>query len=190
MPSNNARVAFEYRNGGVIETQAGYFNLTEPTFDIEVIAHALSNTCRYNGHCRSFYSVAEHSVLVSFLMERLNLGCPLEGLLHDATEAYLSDVPSPFKVFLNDWKAIDAKLDAAMREHFGLGAKSVGLKTADWIALFMEANELMPSKGEGPEWLDPEGLREKALQIPWKLLLLEPKAACELFLERYRQLTR
>ncbi len=66
---------------------------------IDDIAHALSHLCRYCGHCSRFYSVAEHSVLVSEWIEQLGGGLMETrwGLLHDATEAYLQDIPSPLK---------------------------------------------------------------------------------------------
>lgn len=62
---------------------------------IEDIAHALSNICRYNGHCKNFYSVAEHSIRCC---ERgSDWLCKIWGLLHDAAEAYIGDLVSPFK---------------------------------------------------------------------------------------------
>lgn len=63
--------------------------------DIHDIAHALSNECRYNGHCSSFYSVAQHSVLLSIAMA--GKGLARAALLHDASEAYLKDLPRPVK---------------------------------------------------------------------------------------------
>lgn len=74
---------------------------------IEDIAHALSMICRYGGHCRTFYSVAEHSVRVAEAMLLGRFGdlnyVPIEvlfALLHDASEAYLGDLVHPLKVIL------------------------------------------------------------------------------------------
>lgn len=77
--------------------------------DIADIAHALANLCRFTGHTREFYSVAQHSVLVSRLLERW--GCDpwvqLWGLMHDAAEAYLGDVASPMKRYACFMFALD-----------------------------------------------------------------------------------
>ncbi len=119
-----------------------------PEFCIDDIASALSKVCRYGGHCSHFYSVAEHSVLVSRIMEYWDLGDPMEGLLHDATEAYLSDVVGPFKQLLPDYRLLEEELDTKMRKHFGLRGRSEGCKRADLIALMVEGRRLLPERGE------------------------------------------
>lgn len=85
--------------------------------DIGDIAHALSMQCRYGGHCLRFYSVAEHCCHVSD-------ACPDEyalwGLLHDASEAYLTDVIRPIKPMLTGYKALEERLMACICERFGL----------------------------------------------------------------------
>lgn len=88
-----------------IQTYTGrkFYPLRPRTEDIciEDIAHALAMKCRFSGHCKRFYSVAEHSTLVSRLVAKklsIDFGDAVRwGLLHDAGEAYLPDVPSPIK---------------------------------------------------------------------------------------------
>lgn len=66
------------------------------------LAHALSLVCRFNGHCAHHYSVAQHSLLVAYIIEKEG-GTPeeqLAGLLHDGTEAYINDLTRPLKLLL------------------------------------------------------------------------------------------
>lgn len=105
-----------------ITTLSGkFFDILKPeeyTFDIEEIATSLSNICRYTGHVNSFYSVAEHSVLVSRIVPKR---LALAGLLHDASEAYLGDVSSPLKKLLPEYKRIEERVQQAIAKQFGLG---------------------------------------------------------------------
>lgn len=175
-----------------IETSAGEkFYIDKPHFDIEVMAHALGNQCRYTGHCRRFYSVAEHAVLVSRIMEELKLGDPFEGLLHDGAEAYITDIASPWKSMLPDYKILEAMIDEPMRKHFGLPeAITAGCKRADWIALALEAEVLMQSAGK--DWLMPDGTRSDADGVRGKLGIgiacMPPIIASKEFLQRYHAL--
>ena len=87
------------------------------SIDIRDIAHSLSLQCRYSGHCNDFYSVAQHSVLVSnYLPDEYKLW----GLLHDAPEAYLSDVIRPLKPFLRGYSAFEQRVMSTIAERYGL----------------------------------------------------------------------
>lgn len=86
-------------------------------FDILDIAWSLAHQCRYNGHTRLFYSVATHSILVAhFLPAHLQL----EGLLHDATEAYISDLPSPIKQKMPEYRKVEDQLAAVIATQYAL----------------------------------------------------------------------
>jgi len=163
------------------------FYFDEPTFDIEEIAHALANQCRFSGHTREFYSVAEHSVLVSRLSQYLGLGCPYEGLLHDAHEAYLIDMPSPWKPRIEGYRKHERRLNNAMRAAFGL-SETPGYERADKMALFIEAHHLLPSGDTGlyPVGVN-EALRDQARLIydSWKPECWNPRQAKTAFLTRY-----
>lgn len=138
----------------------------KPDFEIHDIAWAASMCVRYNGHVNRFYSIAEHALLVSKLMIRIRNGIRLyafEGLMHDAIESYLSDVPSPFKAYLPDYVAFDSKLDAKLRAHFNVPSKTDACKEADWMALYIESYQLLPNKGE--HFADPLGVRTLAISL-------------------------
>lgn len=85
--------------------------------DLRDIAHALSLLCRYGGHVDRFYSVAEHCVLMS---EAVAPEHALAALLHDATEAYVVDVPRPLKRYLPEYRAIEDRVWLAIAQRFGV----------------------------------------------------------------------
>ena len=100
-----------------IETFTGkqfyFLDPTRDSIDIRDIAHSLAYTCRYTGHCKRFYSVAEHSILVSYLADD-----PLAGLLHDASEAYITDIASPIKPHLTNYKELEDMLMGHIADRF------------------------------------------------------------------------
>jgi len=171
-----------------IETAGGKkFYIDRPEFDISDIIHALAHQCRYTGHSKAFYSVAEHSLLVSRIVEDLGLGDPFEGLMHDAAEAYLSDIAAPWKALLPDYKKLEARIEAPLREWAGVPAvMSEGIKRADWLALFIEAKILMPS--QAAEWIAPEGIKEQAADLHYEIRCFLPHFAKIQFKHRYNDL--
>lgn len=102
-----------------IQTYTGLrFSYDQPgPFRIRDIAHSLAMTPRFRGHCTEFLSVAEHCVLVSYAMQDEGLGNDLcvAGLLHDAHEAYFGDVPSPMKWNCPEVRALEDRIQRAMR---------------------------------------------------------------------------
>lgn len=176
-----------------IETVSGKkFFLMRPTFDIQDIAHALANNCRYTGHVLHRYSVAEHCVLVSLIMEDHIPGSdPFEGLMHDAHEAYIGDMASPWKRLLPDYNAHEARIELAMRQWAGLSDKiSKEAKLADYTALILEARQLLPSKAAN--WgLSTEivSLADK-VEADYMIKCYDPGSARHEFMYRYNQLKK
>lgn len=169
----------------------GYFEFLTPERSeilIEDIAHALSHVCRFAGHTRVFYSVAQHSVLVSRVVAQRSPSHRLAALLHDATEAYLGDVTSPLKRLLPDYQAIEQRVEAAILTRFGLPpVLDPVVKQADHILLATEQRYLMPPESDA--WAQEAGipLLPESLAQEWRLLEpLEPSAAREFFLAEYR----
>lgn len=107
-----------------ITTYGGtYFYPTEPdmkNFHISDVAHALSLICRGNGHVKKFFSVGQHCI--NCALEAELRGCSkrvvLACLLHDASEAYMSDVPRPFKKYLKDYIMFEDKLIKLVYEKY------------------------------------------------------------------------
>lgn len=108
---------------------------------LDDIAHALSMMCRFNSHCSEFYSVAEHSVRVSRI---LPYDLALVGLMHDAAEAYVVDVPRPLKRSLVGYKAIEEAVERAIATRYGLPFPwHPAVKCADEVLLATEARDLI-----------------------------------------------
>lgn len=180
-----------------IETYSGHFiNVKDPdpaAIALDDIAHALSNTCRYGGHCRTYYSVAEHAVLVSQRLEQRGASITLQlaGLHHDDPEAYLTDIPRPIKPLLNPtYDELTEGLAEAIVAGLGLPFhhdwfEIANVKTADTWALFVEAKALLPSKGRA--W------RARPIQRvvtpSYFLGGVTPAKARRLYLQRHEELT-
>lgn len=113
---------------------------------IEDIAHSLANQCRFVGHCKEFYSVAQHSVLMADIYFPFDPSLAIYALLHDASEAYLSDIPRPLKHLsaFNFYKEAEKRLEALIYERFRLSTvEPPQLKTADKEILCEEAGKFM-----------------------------------------------
>lgn len=169
--SNSANGSNSAPGPAMIELAEGkYVDLLNPQpemIELENIARGLANTCRFGGHIRRFYSVAEHSVLVSDLLKSMGASRQLwlAGLFHDAAEAFLGDLCSPLKwamrqtmksAVLSSYDVLTERMDAAIAERFGLEPLSVGereqLELADLWALRIETYELVFSRGENWRW--------------------------------------
>lgn len=143
------------------------------------IAHTLSLLCRFGGHCTEFYSVAEHSVRCSLIIDPEHA---FEALMHDATEAYLVDMPRPIKNVLKGYRDIESRLDKVIRTKFGLPKTMTDpVKFIDDTMLATERRDLMPPMATPWVWLPKP---DESKIDPWS-----PKYAKTRFLERFNELT-
>lgn len=168
--------------GDWMQTYTGrrFWPLDPVAGDIEImdIAHALSNQCRYAGHTRFHYSVAQHSVLVS---ENVAPEHALWGLLHDASEAYLVDVPRPVKPHLPGYYEAEERVQKAVAERFGLSwPMPAEVKRVDDAILADEWSYLMQTSAlEAGISAPPLGVR---------IYRISPGEARARFLGRFRDL--
>lgn len=175
-------VAVSVAVGPQIRLRSGaWLDLLDPSssdFTIDDIAHGLAHTCRYAGQADGFYSVAEHSLLVS----EVAVGYEFAGLLHDAAEAFIGDVTRPLKQLLPEYKRIEALVEAAIFARFGISGVSQEVKKADLRVLAAEQAQLMP---EGTDaWAEEAGIDAACVQVE----RLAPDVAKTRFLQRYKEL--
>lgn len=134
-----------------IMTQSGrmfFFEHPHPSsIDIQDIAAALSKICRFTGHTRCHYSVAEHSIRVSWLAEmKYGRAFAREGLLHDAAEAYVSDLNGPLKRLVGEgYKRWEGVAEEAVAAKFNFTVpKSKEVKDCDGVVYLTEKRDLFP----------------------------------------------
>lgn len=143
--------------------------------DLRDIAHALSNICRFTGHVRRFYSVAQHCVIMT---ENAPDDIRREVLMHDAAEAYMTDIARPVKKSIPNFKEIEIRIETCIAERFGLRfpwPDAVG--ELDLQALATERRDLM-SPPPIP-WKSTENVKPWPMVIePWA-----PAKAEHVFLE-------
>lgn len=153
-----------------------YDDLQPHMIDITDIAHALSNICRFGGHINRFYSVAQHSVHVS---ENVPKEMVLAALLHDASEAYLSDIVRPAKRMLPQYKELELKLQLVIEERFGCEFDHEEIHVADNKMLYAEAKHFY---GDISDWgLDTFAC--DAIIVPFS-----PEEARLMFMHRFNEL--
>jgi uncharacterized protein len=112
---------------------------------LEDIAHSLSKQCRFNGHCEILYTVAQHSINCAKLLKELgyDVKYQLYALLHDASEAYLSDLPRPVKEYMPEYYEVEQKVQDVIWEHFGLSKPT----KEDWDIIYFADNQLLYWEG-------------------------------------------
>jgi hypothetical protein len=169
-----------------------YLNPEDNKFDIEDIAWSLSRLCRFAGHIRRefddhIYSVAQHSVLVSYLVPP---EFALAGLLHDSAEAWLLDIVRPLKQLLDSYKAIERSIEPVVLAQFGLPyPMHPAVHRADRVALYIEQRDVMPPHSD--DW-ERSWITEMAVDsLVGSTRITEcqsPKVARLDFLRRYREL--
>jgi hypothetical protein len=157
-----------------IRTISGlYVNVFEPdpnTLIIEDIAHALSNQPRFGGHLPKFYSVAQHSLLCYQIADDQY---KYDALMHDASEAYLLDMPKPIKLEMPDYNRIEDNLMYMLAKKFDFKyPKSTAVETIDHYLLNWEWNNIM--------------LKKKPTHRYPLIKILTPKQAKTAFLKAYR----
>ncbi len=153
---------------------------------LEDIAHHLAAVSRYSGATKAPYSVAEHSVIVSLYVPPEHA---LEGLLHDATEAYLGDIIRPIKrLFGTEYGEVEHRLAAVIFEKFGVVStpeSRAAVKAIDDRIIQDEVQALMlhPEIFQTREWL------QGVVPLGAAIACLSPRAAEHVFYQRFLELT-
>ncbi len=182
-------------NTAIVTYQGKLFDyryISTAEIDIEDIAHSLSMQCRYRGHTRKFYSVADHSVRVS----KICMTDPLAALLHDAAEAYIGDIPSPQKgelgwyhriyhtYYHTSFRSVEKAVMVRIGECLGIPRlmeriDSMEVHAADKCMMATEIRVLMPSHKEFDAWVRDTTSRSS---LPY---ILSPQEAEKAFMARY-----
>ena len=149
---------------------------------IEDIAHSLSMQCRFTGHSSFHYSIAQHSVLVSYFCDEKNA---LHGLMHDAAESFASDLNSVIKKNpqLSGYRELEDNIQKVICRKYGLSElEPADVKRADILVLGIEAKTVYDNLH--PDWVFGSN------PPPLSIIKMEPEEAEKLFIQRFTELMR
>jgi len=148
------------KKGSIMTSTGKYINFTDINPDdicIEDISHALSMQCRFGGHLPKFYSVAQHSVLCSHLVSE---PYELEALMHDASEAYMLDIPKPLKNLLPDYEALEETMMDVISKKYNISHPlDKQVKVVDALMLRVEFKSIMMGADIFEVWSQEEAKR-------------------------------
>lgn len=164
----------------ILLASGNYFDFEAPetsTYTIDDVAHALSLICRFGGHCAWHYSVAQHSVYVSRVVEPR---FAYQALMHDAGEFAVGDMPKPLKTMLPDYSTIEKRVEADVFRRFNVRLPMPPeIKTADYRMLATEQRQVMGNKDS---WSHKSAPFEN-----FKIEIWSPQYAKKAFLERFEE---
>jgi hypothetical protein len=149
-PVNEEGIPVDYWIQTANGHKISFTNMSQNVYDIEDIATSLSRQCRFNGHCTKFYSVAEHCVHMAnvWWAQNKKYGSPA-CLMHDASEAYVCDIPTPLKNYLGkSYRDLEAKIMKGIWEqhHIQLPYEMTELRKHDHNMLYTEFLALVDKK--------------------------------------------
>jgi uncharacterized protein len=164
----------------------GRFNYNYPEqsdVTLDDVASALSNICRFAGHLPCFYSVAQHLVNTSRIVEPV---FAFDALMHDTAEAFTNDMPTPLKWAFPVFKDLQVEIESAIAKKFGFNYPyPIEVKQADTEMIILEK---LYVKNDDRHWPGYEGIVVDHLLNKVDLKPWQPQRAKREFLERYHQL--
>lgn len=169
-----------------MQTNSGIAFEFPPTLDmieLQDIAHALAHQCRFGGHTKSFYSVAQHSVLVSHVCAP---EAAFQGLMHDAAEAYVADMIRPLKVMpeMRPYRKMEDAVWRKIAEKFNVPVEfHPSIKLADDIVLLTEKRDLLAPSPR--PWTLVNSKASTADLLPDPIIPWDPEKSKANFLARY-----
>ena len=154
------------------------FNVNPDDIDIKDIAHGLSNICRFTGQCSPRYSVGEHSLYVCALLPD---EWKFAGLLHDASEYLLNDLPPQIKDRLPEYKFAEQQLQDKIYRKFGIHyIDHIKIKEVDEATLYHESIKLFEHNYGHFDYCKND--------LPVKIRVYSPKVIEYKFLKRFKEL--
>jgi len=188
----NEEGSLTFRRGGWLQTFTGKkFWPLDPRFEeiyIQDIAAALSKICRFGGHTLVFYSVGQHCVLGSHIVEARtkDKNQALAFLLHDASEAYLGDLIRPLKHLpeFAFYREAEKRIEALIEKKYVVDLSNPLIKGIDDYLLFSEKKDFL---GPGPEWNSSFNSSGCTLEIP--LTPWSWEDTMQAYLARFEELT-